>query len=371
MQPLSPIENTNRTRRRSSPISYSRKDLPSPRNIFRLSTQCKEEEEKTENNEHEFENIPALLISSETTINSSITLRKSNKTEMESHELPNFSNISPIKKAPKHNRDSSFQTQETLPESDSEDSGSSLSSSVCSKQSVRFADEVGLPIQSIMHYECQPPEHSELLVLCLCPIKKTFEFLHVGYHGATLVDLLSALPGMCTNEVFGDSKFTFLYRNSGLAFENLCEEPESETITLRECGFRENEVVVAAVEGSPRRAVLEGIGPLLGNAKIRKTLKRARRSRRGLKFVRAKSEREDPYHLQKRRDLSLRRKNAKKETKRIDVIVPKIEPDAAELVDEYCHDYDPLYDVAEYHKHLLLGILAIGSGTVVFSALGL
>ncbi len=351
---LTSIENTNRRRRRLSPTPFT-KDLPSPRELLRLSKHCGEEEEKNENNDHD--HIRELVINSN--IRSSITL--TNSTKMES-EFPGLSSISPIKKKWDHDhQDSSFQTQETVPESDSEDS--SPSSSFCSKQ-LRFADEVGLPIQSIVHYECTQDEHSELVVLCLCPVRKNFEFLHVGYHGATLKDLLAKIPGLCTNKFFGESKFSALYRSSGLSFANLCEEP-CEKLTLRECGFRENEVVVAAIEGSSERAVLAGIGPLLGNPKILKTLKRARRSRRGLKFVRGKDE-EMPYHLQKRRDLSLRRKSTIK--KKDELAIPKIEP---ELVDEYCRDYDPLYDVTEYHKQLLRGILAVGAGTIVLSALGL
>ena len=436
--PLSPIENSSRTKRRlPSPIPFTGKDASSRREILAFPTRTKahEEEEKEEetkehNNEGRIENIHALMTSSNTTISSSISLRKTINSK-----IPKFSNLSPIKISPRvtkdldHQKDNSFQTQETAPESDSDNDGedgscvcilnesevdtchcimsedtqnsyirSSSPLSMCSKQSlgVRFADEVGLPIKSILHYECdrRQREHSELVVLCICPEKKSFEFLHVGYFrhqgsDASVEDLLLDLPGMCTNPVFCQSRFTALYRNSNLSFVNLCLPQstadshnesfhETKNQLLRDCGFRENEVVVAAIDGSSERAVLEGIGPLLENEKIQQTLKRARRSRRGLKFIRGiheadNNDKDCHYHLQKRRDLSLRRRQTKQEgrDKKHTDAVPKIETDSVELMDENCHDYDPLYGAAEYHKQLLLGILAIGSGTVVFSVLGL
>ena len=137
---------------------------------------------------------------------------------------------------------------------------------------------------------------------------------------------------------------------------------------------------MAAIHGSSEPAVLAGIGPLLSNQKILKTLKRGRRSRRGLKFISrygygGDDGKDGLYHRQKSRNLSRRRRKTKKQIKGSDEkhpnAVPQMDADCGELVDEYCHDYDPLYDVAEYHTKLLLGILAVGSGTVVFSALGL
>jgi hypothetical protein len=151
-------------------------------------------------------------------------------------------------------------------------------------------------------------------------------------------------------------------KGGGRAFRNARRR-----IPLRDCGFRENEVVVAAIDGSSERAVLEGIGPLLGNEKILKTLKRARRSRRGLKFVRGKADKSSYASP------TLQRRKPKKEDtdEKHPNAVPNIDSDKGKLVDEYCHDYDPLCDVSEYQKQLLVGLLAIGSGTVVFSALGL
>lgn len=162
------------------------------------------------------------------------------------------------------------------------------------------------------------------------------------------------------------------------------------SLLLRDCAFRENELVVAAIEGSSERAVLEGIGPLLSNANVMKTLKRGRRSRRGLKFVGGEDEEDksNRYHRQKRRYLSLRKRQKKHkndgnkeqpETKYSHAIVAATKTKTnttttqctGDLVDEYCHDYDPFQDVGEYHKQLLFGILAVGSGTIVFSALGL
>jgi len=437
--PLSSIENIRRKRSRlPKHPHFASKDISrfSPCEVQNFLTQtkaCKKEEKKENSNEHGIENNQMMMRSSNNTLSSSIYLKStsiSNTSTMEPSEFPNFSDLSPIKKpyciAKDHQdlddqRDDSFRTQETVPETDSEtddmDIVTKASSSMYSKQSlsVHFADEVGLPIESIRHYECdrRQREHSELVVLCICPEKKTFEFLHVGYHryqenDTSLADLLRGLPDMCTNPVFAKAKFVSLYRNNGVdrVFENLCAPRAKQTdpavnettidsnsddcdnemcrLPLQDFAFRENEVVVAAIDGSSERAVLLGIGPLLRNEKILKTLKRARRSRRGLKFVRgeADGDKGSSNHLQKSRDLSVRRRRTKKESKVPDEnhpkpnavpndAVPNLDSDCGGLVDEYCHDYDPLYDVAQYHRQLLLGIIAISSGTAIFAALGL
>jgi hypothetical protein len=410
----------NHTHLKSSPC-----EIPT----FLIQTKaCEEEEQKENNNEHRIESNQMTMRSSNNTYLKSTN--SSNPSTMEPSKFPNFSDLSPIKKPScvvkdhqdlDDQRDDSFLTQETVPETDSETDDMDLvtkaSSSMCSKQSlsVHFADEVGLPIERIRHYECdrRQREHSEIVVLCICPEKKTFEFLHVGYHryqesDTSLADLLRGLPEMCTNPVFAKAKFVSLYRNNGVdrVFENLCglrakqthssdndttiasnkDDCGNETrrLPLQDFAFRENEVVVAAIDGSSERAVLLGIGPLLRNEKILKTLKRARRSRRGLKFLRGEADEDkgSSYHLRKSRDLSVRRRRTKKECRVPDENHPKpnavpddavlnLDSDCGELVDEYCNNYNPLYDVAQYHRQLLLGIVAISSGTAIFAALGL
>jgi len=416
-----------------------------------LTKDCNEEKKENSDDQDGFESV-GIKGSSSTSITSSITVKNihisdrhsSNDTgDTRRSELSSFSKIPSFQIPPcvtKDNQqpatgigqgDDSFETQETVSETDSEhdcathedgeDSTSSQDSSF-SKQSnsVRFADEVGLPIKSILHYECdrKEREHSELLVLCICPEKKSFEFLHVGYHRdegnkTSVNDLLRDMPGMCINPVFANARFVAVYRNNHTdrVFEKLgsplANRISDETLTsskqnerqvddsecsllLRDCAFRENELVVAAIEGSSERAVLEGIGPLLSNANVMKTLKRGRRSRRGLKFVGGEDEEDksNRYHRQKRRYLSLRKRQKKHkndgnkeqpETKYSHAIVAATKTKTnttttqctGDLVDEYCHDYDPFQDVGEYHKQLLFGILAVGSGTIVFSALGL
>lgn len=316
--------------------------------------------------------------------------------------------------------DDSLLSQETAPESESdedmnnsrtsaneeeEDSSSqdSASSAFSKRTSVRFADEIGLPIQNILRYECdrKQREHSELLVLCMSPEHKKFEFLHVGYHRHedtnchTVRDLLHALPGMCTDDVFSKEKFVALYRNNGVDqfFVNLCslrkndqknqsksksnyEEP---SLLLRECGFRENELIVAAIHGSSERSVLAGIGPVLSNEKIRKTLKRARRSRRGLKFIGGEDAEDDEdsiggHSAQRQQPQSLRRRQRKtEENNGKPAERPKENASGCgELldVDEYCDDYDPIRDVADFCKQLSVGIIVVCLGTFIFSAVG-
>lgn len=379
---------------------------------------CEEEKKDVENRE-------SMVVPITTSNIGKITLKITNHIDATKEHIdstPSFQMSTPPSKelsVPIDPNDSLL-SQETAPESESdedmnnsststneeeEDSSSqdSASSSFSKRTSVRFADEIGLPIQNILHYECdrKQREHSELLVLCMSPEHKKFEFLHVGYHrhedsnSHTVWDLLHALPGMCTDDVFSKEKFVALYRNNGVDqfFVNLCSSRknnstnqtaseknyEESSLLLRECGFRENELIVAAIHGSSERSVLTGIGPLLSNEKIRKTLKRARRSRRGLKFIGGENAEDDEdsidgHSAQIQQPQSLRRRQRKtEENNGIYAERPKQDTsNCGELldVDQYCDDYDPIRDVADFYKQLLVGIIVVCLGTFIFSALG-
>ena len=493
---LSPIGHTSRKRWKLLQRLSNRSRLASKETSSQSTNRTKSfEEEKKENDDDLSSSTSTSTNSSSSSSSSSsittsitITLKNTNDADpsddpsavLEPPDFTSFSDLPSFQMPPSltkdqdldDHRDDSFQTHSSFSESSSEEEednhksmnsccrnneetdestqNTSSSSSFCSKQNnnVRFADELGLPIEHILYYECdrKQREHSELLVLCMCPEQKQFEFLHVGYYrhedndndndndeggddqreeGATTVTsvqvLLRALPGMCTGSVFVDSTFVALYRNNGVdrVFEKISssslaakqddnqnanangnnnnnnnnnstddddddEEAEECSLSLRDCGFRENELVVAAIHGSSEQAVLEGIGPLLSNDKIMKTLKRARRSRRSLKFIHGIDDDNDDdddsgdanegghshRRRRQRRPLSLGSTKQK-------LIVSKGSNEnntvdcGGELVDEYCHDYDPFYDVSEYHKQLSLALLVVCVGTVVFSVIGL
>ncbi|VEU41904.1 unnamed protein product [Pseudo-nitzschia multistriata] len=404
-----------RSRRRGRPCTKSHLPVdeipqsPCELSPFRNRTNICDEENK--------ENEDTVIGSSSSTCSLTLKIRR---TAVPSNDLPNIVSAfqMPSSIINKKNLHESFDTQETVSVSESEDEISSHSSSFddgesssedsaysChSKRSIRFADEVGLPIQNVRHYECdrRRQEHSELLVLCLFPERKKFEFLHVGYYhceekkGVTVQALLSELPGMCTDSIFSSSEFVTLYRSNPVdnAFVNICASPQStsenetsteefSSQTLTDCAFRENELLVASVRGSSERAVLEGIGSLLSNDTILKTLKRARRSRRSLKFVYS----EDDRRYRTLRSLKTRKRRANKDAKKSDVQLPIVEPknevhhreqtaattqiDCTDLVDEYCHDYDPFCDESDFYLQLLVAIITISLGTVVFSAMGI
>ena len=305
---------------------------------------------------------------------------------------------------------------------------------------VRFADEIGLPMEHVLHYKCdrEQREHSELLVLCICPEQKKFEFLHVGYHrhqennndddeeedddddaddddddnvieiltsptmNATkttnIQDLLQELPKMCTDSIFVNSTFDAIYRNNGV--DKFFQKLEDWSVPLPECGFRENELLVVAFKGSSESDVLEGISPILSNDRIMKTLKRGRRSRRSLKFVRNSRSRR-PKQRWRRLKLpsssssssSSRKTMRGREgitTKKSDtndcssacsstgskidagIIDSACSSSNDDLVDVYCHDYDPFNGISECKGgQLLLSFITILVGTVILSAFGL
>ncbi len=185
--PFSPIQTK---RKFSSPIPFTI-ELPFPRELLRLP-KLYEEEEKEETNE-------ADHVTRASAISSNIC-NGPNSTKM-GFEFLSFEDLSPMRfSSIRKPRALSFQTQETVPESDSEDTISSAD-----YKQVRFADEVGLsihttvyfesPIQSIVHHECAQDDHS-----------------------VTLEDLLA-------NKAYGENELTALHGNSSLLFGNLFDEP--------------------------------------------------------------------------------------------------------------------------------------------------
>jgi hypothetical protein len=183
-------------------------------------------------------------------------------------------------------------------------------------RSVRFADEEGLPMEHVFHHLQQNPSYdheddttSELIVLCLSPQAKKFEFLHVAYytsreggedhrkdpdvwiqnqHDPTKVsELMVSLPGMCTDRIFSESSLDTIYRinKDNGSLESLVHQENESDALLGDCNLSFCEMVVAATPGSTKEEIAAGVGPLLANVRLMKTLRRARRSRRGLKFV--------------------------------------------------------------------------------------
>jgi hypothetical protein len=216
-------------------------------------------------------------------------------------------------------KDDSFDTltTETTVSSSSDDDDDLISFSDCGEsctttttRSVRFADEEGLPMERIFHYLNPRPSYedddddddtagtSECIVLCLSPKARKFEFLHVGYYcengqndrsPTTLSDLMNSLPSMCTNETLMESSLDRLYRinKDTESLESLYDETmhHRTDLLLEGCNLNFCEMIVAAPSDSTEEEILEGMCPLLANKPLMKTLRRARRSRRGLKFV--------------------------------------------------------------------------------------
>ena len=96
------------------------------------------------------------------------------------------------------------------------------------------------------------------------PISSCFVFL-----------FLTTTPYSVCCLFLGNQKNVYLEDVSDLGtidFNMIDEIAENDKMEM-DSGFQENEVLVAAIKGSSERAVLQGIGPILGNKKIRKILK--------------------------------------------------------------------------------------------------
>jgi hypothetical protein len=169
-----------------------------------------------------------------------------------------------------------------------------------SVKSVRFADEEGLPMEQVVHIT-EDVRESDVVVLCLSPQHKKFEFVHVGYHtdgeeksnatrSTKVSELLMHLPRICTDSLFQNCTFDKVYRTnhkSNGILEKLvgCSIDEDCDIPLEDCTVHISDILVATVTGCTEEQALSSMDPLLSNAILMKTMRRARRSRRGLKWI--------------------------------------------------------------------------------------
>jgi hypothetical protein len=257
---------------------------------------------------------------------------------------------------------------------------------------VRFADEEGLPMEEVCQWTKADEDdvldrnhYEELLVLCLSPQHKRFEFLHVGYfpqanldelrRATNVEDLLHGIPCMATDPLFQDSAFDALYRaTKGGALERI---PVGCTL-LRDCNFRTNELVVASMEGSQHEDLLQGLGPLLGNSRLMKRVRRGQKSGLGLKLVSDDGDDENP---KTKRRTSRRRSSRRSRTNVSRDSSPTSTSCTEDLIEGYGNEVErcnpELIDHREYEGtestrgKLFQAAFMITAGTIVFSAIGI
>ncbi|KAL3919432.1 MAG: hypothetical protein SGILL_003755 [Bacillariaceae sp.] len=185
---------------------------------------------------------------------------------------------------------------------------------------VRFADEKDLPMEQVADAPVRVVEDqqdAEVVVLCLDPERKKFEFLQIRYYVRDLIDpetqevkarasivsdLLHNLPEMCSDVLFENTTFDMLYRTEKTVGKggksNVRVHRMASHFQLSGCHFHNAaDILVAAASGSTCYDVKKGVNPLLNNAMVMRMLTKARRSHRALKLIPLGSPSKSPARL--------------------------------------------------------------------------
>lgn len=160
----------------------------------------------------------------------------------------------------------------TAPEVEEHTETSEVEEKPRSKRVIRFADEQGLPVATVMQSGDEHeggPEMARLVMLLLSPKDRKFEFLHAEYQlGAktTVQDVIDQMPVLAVDILFQESKFATLYRTGKGAHELI------NTLPMSECGLEKGEVVLGVIEGYSGKEIIQSALPLLVNPKIAKAV---------------------------------------------------------------------------------------------------
>ena len=141
-----------------------------------------------------------------------------------------------------------------------------------SKRVIRFADEQGLPIATVMQTGDEHdsgPEMGRVVMLLLSPKDRKFEFVHAEYQmGAktTVQDVIDQMPILAVDVLFQDAEFSTLFRTGKGAYELI------NTLPLSECKLEKGEVVIGILKGYSGKDIVQSALPLLVNPKIAKAV---------------------------------------------------------------------------------------------------
>lgn len=131
---------------------------------------------------------------------------------------------------------------------------------------VRFADEMGLPLEETTVFEDDDDERTRrLIILLLSPNQRKFEFVHVSYRvleRMTLSDIIEQLPDLATNEILAKQRYTGLCRVR-FGYQELIN-----LVAVQSCGLSQDEILIAIVDGYKGRDLVQVAMPIFSSRHI-------------------------------------------------------------------------------------------------------
>ena len=139
-------------------------------------------------------------------------------------------------------------------------------------KTIRFADEHGLPMETVYMLEGpdDPAAVGRVVVLLLKPEVRKFEFIHAEYRlnsRTSVSNLLEQLPGMASNEILTAQRYSSLFRS-----REGCSEELIGALSLQDCCLDKNEVIIGVMGGYSGQDIVNCALPLIYNDKISKAV---------------------------------------------------------------------------------------------------
>ena len=170
------------------------------------------------------------------------------------------------------------------------------------RRSICFADEVGKPMEEVHLVERRDsddrsnvsydPTLQRLLVLFLCPEEKKFEFVHAEYSTqqsrVAVSSLLEQVTKFVTDLTIRKKQYVRLCTADGIELIN--------ALSIQEYGLKDDEVVVAVLQGYTGATMHTMAKGLIQNEEILKAVKQTNRSEHTLFRVKSNGE---LYEIQK------------------------------------------------------------------------
>jgi hypothetical protein len=139
---------------------------------------------------------------------------------------------------------------------------------------VRFADEVGKPLEAFHSIGGKDDPHAtgRIIIMLLSPQERKFEFIHAEFllrEKTTVTDVLYQVPKIATNELFQSQTFT-----------NICRTRHGNTDLdndriLQDYDMDDSELVLGVLEGFSGKEMAQCALPLLLNGRITQAVSKA------------------------------------------------------------------------------------------------
>jgi hypothetical protein len=138
-------------------------------------------------------------------------------------------------------------------------------------KTIRFADEDGLPMETVymLGGPDDPAAVGRVVVLLLKPEVRKFEFIYAEYRlnsKTSVSNLLEQLPGMASHEILTAQTYSSLFRSREGCSELIGALP------LQDCRLDKNEVIIGVMSGYSGQGIMKCALPLIYNDKLSKVV---------------------------------------------------------------------------------------------------